>query len=53
MPRSILAQLVLGLLFAGATQAVAADTRNWVVSWTGAAQGPYPIGNATAQPELK
>ena len=53
MPRSILAQLVLGLLFAGATQAVAADTRNWVVSWTGAVQGPYPIGNATAQPELK
>ena len=53
MPRSILAHLVLGLLFAGATQAVAADTRNWVVSWTGAVQGPYPIGNATAQPELK
>ncbi len=26
---------------------------NWVVSWTGAAQGPYPIGNANAQPELK
>lgn len=27
--------------------------RNWVVSWTGAVQGPYPIGNANAQPELK
>jgi lysophospholipase L1-like esterase len=25
---------------------------NWVVSWAGAVQGPYPIGNANAQPEL-
>ncbi len=36
-----------------ANTAVAADSRNWVVSWTGSAQGPYPVGNATAQPELK
>jgi hypothetical protein len=27
--------------------------RNWVVSWTGAVQGPYPTGNANAQPELR
>ena len=25
----------------------------WVASWTGSAHGPYPIGNPTAQPELK
>ena len=25
----------------------------WVASWTGSAQGPYPIGNPTAQPEMK
>jgi len=27
--------------------------RNWVAAWTASAQGPFPIGNATAQPELK
>ncbi len=25
----------------------------WVVSWTGSAQGPYPIGNPSAQPDQK
>jgi lysophospholipase L1-like esterase len=25
----------------------------WIASWTGSAQGPYPVGNPTAQPELK
>ena len=25
----------------------------WVASWTASAHGPYPVGNATAQPELK
>ena len=29
-----------------------AQTSNWVTSWTGSAQGPYPIGNASAQPNL-
>ncbi len=27
--------------------------RGFVAAWTAAAQGPYPVGNATAQPELK
>jgi lysophospholipase L1-like esterase len=26
---------------------------NWVAGWTASAQGPYPVGNPTAQPELK
>jgi lysophospholipase L1-like esterase len=26
---------------------------NFVAAWTGSAQGPYPVGNPTAQPELK
>jgi len=26
---------------------------HWVASWTGSAHGPYPIGNPTAEPELK
>ncbi len=24
----------------------------WVTSWTGSVQGPYPVGNASAQPDL-
>ena len=27
--------------------------RGWVAAWTASAQGPYPVGNATVQPELK
>ena len=30
-----------------------AMAQQWVASWTGSAHGPYPIGNPTAQPELK
>jgi len=30
-----------------------ARAQQWVASWTGAAQGPYPNGYPTAQPELK
>ncbi len=26
---------------------------NWVVSWTGSVQGPYPVGNPSAQPDQK
>jgi lysophospholipase L1-like esterase len=29
-----------------------AQTANWVTSWTGAVQGPFPVGNASAQPNL-
>jgi hypothetical protein len=25
----------------------------WVVSWAGSAQGPYPVGNPSAQPDLR
>ena len=32
--------------------APAARAQRWVTSWTAAAQGPYPIGNDTAQPDL-
>jgi lysophospholipase L1-like esterase len=30
-----------------------ARAEKWVASWTASAHGPYPSGNATAQPELK
>ena len=45
----------LALLFATLVVAFApsAQAQQWVASWTGSAQGPYPIGNPTAQPELK
>ncbi|HVZ10659.1 MAG TPA: GDSL-type esterase/lipase family protein [Rhodopila sp.] len=26
---------------------------NWIAAWTGAAQGPYPLGNPTAQPDMR
>ena len=36
-------------------QAPAASTQSlhWVAAWTASAQGPYPVGNPSAQPELK
>ena len=52
MHRILLALLGLSFLVA-ATGTGAAAAPNWVVGWTGSVQGPYPIGNATAQPELK
>jgi len=44
-----LAAVVLYLM-AAAPQAAPADS--WVASWTGSAHGPYPVGNATAQPVM-
>ena len=34
-------------------QAAPANAPHWVAAWTASAQGPYPVGNPTAQPELK
>jgi len=33
--------------------ASAAESRKWVASWTASVQGPYPVGNASAQPDLR
>jgi lysophospholipase L1-like esterase len=52
MPRILLAILGLCLFCVGSSQTKAASMPNWVVAWTGSAQGPYPTGNATAQPDL-
>ena len=43
---------LIGLLIA-TFAALPGHAQSWVASWTGSAQGPYPTGNATAQPELK
>ena len=53
MQRFVLLVLMLCLLGVRGTETMAADLRHWVVAWTGSAQGPYPTGNPTAQPELK
>jgi lysophospholipase L1-like esterase len=42
---------VLLLLFLGAISARAGQ--KWVAGWTASVQGPYPIGNPSAQPDLR
>src|ERR1700744_2212946 len=31
----------------------ARENEGWGVSWTGSVQGPYPVGNPSAQPDQK
>ncbi|MBR1193045.1 GDSL-type esterase/lipase family protein [Bradyrhizobium sp. AUGA SZCCT0160] len=50
--RSLTAIVVASLLVASLQTASAKD-ENWVVSWTGSVQGPYPVGNPSAQPDQK
>jgi lysophospholipase L1-like esterase len=45
--------LLLALAFVPVHYASPAGAQQWVASWTGSAHGPYPVGNPTAQPELK
>ena len=33
--------------------AAAQSAQRWVVSWVGSIQGPYPVGNPSAQPDMK
>ncbi|HEY0426140.1 MAG TPA: GDSL-type esterase/lipase family protein, partial [Rhodopila sp.] len=48
------ARFVTASLLALVSQAAAArDGEKWVVSWTGPVQGPYPVGNPSAQPDQK
>jgi len=49
---------VLGLVVSlalsmAAMGASAQQEQKWVVSWTGSAQGPYPVGNPSAQPDQR
>ena len=55
-----LARFVVGCIFAYAAfaqvtqaQIASATASHWVAAWTASAHGPYPVGNPTAQPELK
>jgi len=51
--RTLIGLLAASLLVASVHNAPAADGKNWVVAWTASAQGPYPVGNPSAQPDLK
>ncbi len=45
--------IFLGLLFlATFSQLSFAQKDKWVTSWVGSVQGPYPVGNPSAQPNL-
>src|ERR1700675_5154093 len=57
---SRLAQFVFGFIFSYAALSQVTDAQtapakgpHWVAVWTASAHGPYPVGNPTAQPELK
>jgi len=45
--------LLVAMFFVSLLLASQAGAQQWVASWTASAHGPYPIGNPTAQPELK
>ena len=51
--QSLTCLVVASLLAASVQTASARDGENWVVSWTGPVQGPYPVGNPSAQPDQK
>ena len=49
--RRLLSLFIFGATLAATTASLAADT-HWVTSWAASVQGPYPIGNPSAQPNL-
>jgi len=56
LTRSALLLIALPMLVAAVEQRAPTHTAPalpWVAGWTASAHGPYPVGNPTAQPELK
>src|SRR3981189_979433 len=51
--QSLTCLIAASLLVASFQSASAKDGDNWVVSWTGSVQGPYPVGNPSAQPDQR
>lgn len=49
---SFIKRLVLLSLFGVSVAVMAADPSHWVTSWAASVQGPYPVGNPSAQPNL-
>src|SRR5690349_16204448 len=51
--RHLLRSLLL-LVALGTSLALSAQTgERWATAWTASVQGPYPVGNPSAQPDLK
>src|SRR5258708_32958344 len=51
LQRALRASLIIAAIVALPAAAQAAD--KWTTSWAASVQGPYPIGNPSAQPVLK
>ena len=51
-PLSAFTSLLFVLVTSLCSPLWAAGSESWVTSWTGSVQGPYPIGNPSAQPNL-
>ena len=51
LERILASSLVAFVLLTAASVPARAD--KWVTSWAASVQGPFPVGNATAQPELR
>jgi len=45
--------LVLVVSIVISASSASAQSEKWVASWTGSVQGPYPVGNPSAQPDLR
>ena len=45
--------LIMALVTVISSSASAQPAEKWVTSWTSSVQGPYPIGNPSAQPDLR
>ena len=44
---------LLAFFLLSAAPLFAQSTQKWVASWVASMQGPYPVGNASAQPDLR
>ena len=54
MPHRLLACLsIVGALWAVGQATAQPAAPDWVTSWAASAQGPYPVGNPSAQPDLR
>ena len=52
--RALISALIIGTVLSMLSQVGLAQGREkWVVSWAGSAQGPYPVGNPSAQPDMR
>ena len=51
--RTLVSVLIIVAVLSTLSQVGPAQGREkWVVSWAGSVQGPYPVGNPSAQPDM-